>query len=69
MFGSASIGYSGSARLRLIELLPWVVAACVYFFTPNYLPLGAYIVIVILFALSLDLILGFGGIEIGRAHV
>jgi len=62
MFGAADIGYAGAARLRPIELAPWIVAALVYFFAPNYLPLGAYIVIVILFALSLDLILGYGGI-------
>ena len=62
MFDAARIGYSGSARLRPIEFLPWVLALLVYFFTPNYLPLAAYVVIVILFALSLDLILGYGGI-------
>jgi branched-chain amino acid transport system permease protein len=62
MFDAARIGYSGSARLRPIELLPFVLALLVYFFTPNYLPLAAYILIVILFALSLDLILGYGGI-------
>jgi len=62
MLEPASIGYAGSARLRPIELLPWVAAVLVYFLTPNYLPLGAYVVIVILFALSLDLILGYGGI-------
>lgn len=58
----ATIGYAGSARLRPIELLPWVLAAAVYFFAPSYLPLGAYVLIIILFALSLDLILGYGGI-------
>lgn len=62
MFEPASIGYAGSARLRPIELLPWVLAVLLYFFAPNYLPLGAYVVIIILFALSLDLILGYGGI-------
>lgn len=61
--GSATaIGYGGSARLRPLEFLPWVLAGAVYFFAPNYLPLGAYILIMILFALSLDLILGYGGI-------
>jgi branched-chain amino acid transport system permease protein len=62
MFDAARIGYAGSARLRPLELLPWVLAVLVYFFAPNYLPLGAYVVIIILFALSLDLILGYGGI-------
>jgi branched-chain amino acid transport system permease protein len=62
MSGASAIGYAGSARLRPVELLPWVFAAAVYLFAPNYLPLGAYVLIIILFALSLDLILGYGGI-------
>ena len=67
MAGSTStsadaIGYGGSARLRPLELLPWALAVAVYFFAPNYLALGGYILIMILFALSLDLILGYGGI-------
>jgi branched-chain amino acid transport system permease protein len=59
---TATIGYGGSARLRPFELLPWALAAAVYFFAPNYLALGAYVLIMILFALSLELILGYGGI-------
>ncbi len=58
----ATIGYADSARLRPIELLPWVAATAVYFLAPTYLPLGAYVLIMILFALSLDLIVGYGGI-------
>jgi branched-chain amino acid transport system permease protein len=52
----------GSHRLRLWELLPWLVAVAAYFLFPDYLPLGAQILIGILFALSLDLILGYAGI-------
>jgi branched-chain amino acid transport system permease protein len=59
---AAAIGYAGSGRLRWIELAPWALAAAVYFFAPTYLPLGSYLLIMILFALSLDLILGYGGI-------
>ena len=59
---STAIGYGGSGRLRPLELLPWILALLVFFFAPNYLALGAYILIMILFALSLDLILGYGGI-------
>jgi branched-chain amino acid transport system permease protein len=62
MADAAVIGYAGAARLRPIELLPWAFAAAVYFLAPSYLPLGAYVLIIILFALSLDLILGYGGI-------
>jgi len=54
--------YSGSSRIRISELAPWVLAIAVYFVAPSYLPLGSYILIMILFALSLDLIVGYGGI-------
>ena len=54
--------YSASSRLRIAELTPWVVAVAVYFVAPTYLPLGAYVLLMILFALSLDLIVGYGGI-------
>jgi branched-chain amino acid transport system permease protein len=59
---AVSLGYAGSARLRPVEALPWLLAIGVYFLAPTYLPLGAYVLIMILFALSLDLILGYGGI-------
>lgn len=49
-------------RLRPIELLPWVIAAAAYFVFGDYLPLGSQILIMILFALSLDLVLGYAGI-------
>lgn len=55
-------GYIADARIRLIEWLPWVLAVLSYFVAPTYLPLGSYILIMIMFALSLDLILGYGGI-------
>ena len=45
-----------------IELLPWVVAIVAYFGFGDYLPLGSQILIMILFALSLDLVLGYAGI-------
>jgi branched-chain amino acid transport system permease protein len=52
----------GRHRLRLVEALPWLAAAAAYVAFPDYLPLGAQILINILFALSLDLILGYAGI-------
>jgi branched-chain amino acid transport system permease protein len=55
-------GYSADPRVRWIEWLPWFVGIAVFFTLPEYLPLGARILIYILFALSLDLILGYGGI-------
>lgn len=55
-------GYISDPRIRPIEWLPWVVALACYFTAPSYLPLGSFILIMILFALSLDLILGYAGI-------
>jgi branched-chain amino acid transport system permease protein len=55
-------GYSADARIRWTEWLPWVAALGAFFLLPEYLALGARILIFILFALSLDLILGFAGI-------
>jgi branched-chain amino acid transport system permease protein len=49
-------------RPRLIEGLPWLVAIACFFVFPGYLVLGAQILATILFALSLDLILGYAGI-------
>jgi branched-chain amino acid transport system permease protein len=51
-----------SHRLRLWEALPWLAAAGAFFLFPDYLALGSQILINILFALSLDLILGYAGI-------
>jgi branched-chain amino acid transport system permease protein len=56
------VGYAGSARFRAVELLPWLAALAAYFFAQSYLPLGSYVLIIVLFALSLDLIVGYGGI-------
>mgnify|MGYP000898513524 CR=1 FL=1 len=52
----------GSHRLRPLEALPWVIAVAAYFLFPTYLPLASQILIMVLFALSLDLILGYAGI-------
>lgn len=57
-----------SHRLRPLEALPWLVAAAAYFLFPDYLALGAQILLAVLFALSLDLILGYAGIvSLGHA--
>jgi len=57
-----SSGYSADTRIRWTEWLPWVAAGAFFFGMPEYLSLGARILIFILFALSLDLILGYAGI-------
>jgi branched-chain amino acid transport system permease protein len=49
-------------RLRAVELLPWLLAIGAYFTFADYLALGSQILIMILFALSLDLVLGYAGI-------
>jgi branched-chain amino acid transport system permease protein len=59
---SQHIGYSANTRLQWIEALPWLAAGLVYFFLPEYLSLGSRVLIYILFALSLDLIVGYSGI-------
>jgi branched-chain amino acid transport system permease protein len=49
-------------RIRPIEALPWLLALAVPFLFPSYLPMASAIVVMALFALSLDLVLGFAGI-------
>jgi branched-chain amino acid transport system permease protein len=49
-------------RLRWWEALPWVAALAAFFAFPNYLSFGTQLLITILFALSLDLVLGYAGI-------
>ena len=44
------------------EALPWLAIAGAFFVFPDYLALGTQIIIAIIFALSLDLILGYAGI-------
>ena len=56
------------ARWRPIELIFWAIAAAIWFLLPNYSLLINEIAIVGLFALSLDLILGYAGIvSLGHA--
>ena len=53
---------------RPIEALPWLLAVAAYVVFPDYLNLGSQILIMILFALSLDLVLGYAGIiSLGHA--
>jgi len=53
-------------RLHALEALPWGVAIAAYFAFPDYLALGAQILAVIIFALSVDLVLGYAGIVDAR---
>ena len=54
--------YGAGAPIVWLEWLPWLAALAVFAALPEYLPLGARILVYILFALSLDLILGYAGI-------
>ncbi len=49
-------------RFKWYEAIPWLVAIACYFLFENYHALGAQIFATILFALSLDLLIGFAGI-------
>ncbi len=49
-------------RLRWWEPVPWILAIAFFFAYPNHLGFGTELLITILFALSLDLVLGYAGI-------
>lgn len=54
--------------LRLIELLPWLLAIAVFFFLSDRLAFAGQVLIMVLFALSLDLVFGYAGlITLGHA--
>jgi branched-chain amino acid transport system permease protein len=49
-------------RFKPMEALPWVLAVAAFFVFPDRMTFGTQVLIGILFALSLDLILGYAGI-------
>ena len=49
-------------KLRASEALPWLVIVAAFFVFPDYMALGAQVLVMITFALSLDLVLGYAGI-------
>ena len=51
-----------SGIIRLLKLLPWLLVASLPLFLPGYEPLATQVFVMILFALSLDLLVGFAGI-------
>src|ERR1700692_1613010 len=58
----------GQTRWRSIEIVFWIAALSPYLLFPNYLSLASQIAIAGMFALSLDLILGYAGIvSLGHA--
>lgn len=60
--------YVTRARLKPAEIVVWVVIVAVLALVPQYAALWTEILILALFAISLDLILGYGGIvSLGHA--
>ena len=58
----------GRERWRPVEALPWLIAIGAFFALPDYMILGTQVITMIIFALSLDLILGYAGIvSLGHA--
>ena len=49
-------------RFRGWEALPWVAGIVVFFLFPSYLAFGTQVLVMVLFVLSLDLVLGYAGI-------
>lgn len=59
---------SAQTRVRPAEIVFWLATLLPYFLFPNYLSLASQIAVAALFALSLDLILGYAGIvSLGHA--
>jgi len=58
----AAVALAGRHRLRTWEAIPWVLAIGFYFAFPKHLGFGTELLVTILFALSLDLVLGYAGI-------
>ncbi|PWU24822.1 MAG: branched-chain amino acid ABC transporter permease [Candidatus Rokuibacteriota bacterium] len=58
----AALALAGRHRLRAWEALPWVLGIGFYFAYPKYLGFGTELLVTILFAVSLDLALGYAGI-------
>lgn len=67
-FSSPQAYLQEQARWRPIEIVFWVATLLPFLLFPNYLSLASQIAITALFALSLDLILGYAGIvSLGHA--
>jgi len=58
----AAIELARRHRLQWWEALPWAAGLAAFFLFPNYLAFGTQVLVTILFALSLDLVLGYAGI-------
>jgi branched-chain amino acid transport system permease protein len=65
---NASLHFHERTRWRPLEIVFWLCTLLPFIVTPNYLSLASQIAITALFALSLDLILGYAGlVSLGHA--
>jgi branched-chain amino acid transport system permease protein len=62
MSHEAALALARRHRVRVWEPIPWLLAIGFYFAFPKYLGFGTEVLITILFAISLDLVLGYAGI-------
>ena len=58
----AALALTRRHRLRWWEPLPWILALAFYFLFPRHLGFGTELLVMVLFAISLDLALGYAGI-------
>ncbi len=58
----AALALGERHRFRWWEALPWIAALAYFFLFPRHLGFGTELLIVVLFAISLDLALGYAGI-------
>jgi branched-chain amino acid transport system permease protein len=58
----AALALGRRHRFQWWETLPWILALGFYFVFPRYLGFGTELLITVLFAISLDLALGYAGI-------
>ena len=58
----AAIELARRHRWQWWEVLPWAAGLAAFFLFPTYLAFGTQVLVTILFALSLDLVLGYAGI-------
>jgi branched-chain amino acid transport system permease protein len=57
-----------ASPFSIYETLPWIGAILVFFIAPEYLGFATTVLVMVLFALSLDLLMGYGGvITLGHA--
>ena len=58
----AALALAARHRLHAWEAIPWLLAIGFYFAFPRYLGFGTELLVTVIFALSLDLVLGYAGI-------